>query len=98
MVPILKAGILANSPSLYAGSRGTFVYLAGPDADLQNQQAWVSAGPAIPDISVGTTAALMPLLYPHFRGNAYGEPLEVQLRQIKNGHANSRPVKLVTRY
>jgi dipeptidyl aminopeptidase/acylaminoacyl peptidase len=89
----------------YARSHKTFVYLAGPDADLQSKEAWVSSGPGIPDVSVGTATPLMPLLYPHFRGNAYGEPLEVQLWQIKSGHAtpvvsapDRIPVKLVTRY
>jgi hypothetical protein len=89
----------------YARSRGTFVYLAGPDADTQDKEAWASSGPGIPDISVGTTKPLMPLLYPHFRGNAYGEPLEAQLWQIKNWHAtpvasapDRNPVKLITRY
>jgi dipeptidyl aminopeptidase/acylaminoacyl peptidase len=89
----------------YAGSGTRFVYLVGPDADKQAEQAWVSAGPGIPDIAVGTSTSLMPLLYPHFRGNAYSEPLEVQLWQVKDNHAkptvdsrSGTPVKLLTRY
>jgi len=89
----------------YGRSGRRFVYLAGPDADTQAEQAWISAGPGIPDISVGTGTSLMPLLYPHFRGNAYREPLEVLLWQVEASHAtpvtdprSGAPVKLVTRY
>jgi dipeptidyl aminopeptidase/acylaminoacyl peptidase len=89
---------------VYAKSGGTFVYLAGPDADLHAEQAWVSAGRDIPDIVVGTGTPLMPLLYPHFRGLAYGEPLEVQLWQVRDDQAMpvvdsfGAPVRFVTRY
>ncbi len=89
----------------YARSGAEFVYLVGPDADLQAQQAWVSSGPGIPDITVGTETPLMPLLYPHFRGNAYGEPLEVELWRVHVGRAQpivnaqrGAPIKLITSY
>lgn len=89
----------------YASSGTGFVYLAGPDADTQAEQAWVSTGPGIPDVSVGTGTTLMQLLYPHFRGNAYSEPLKVQLWQVKADRAlpvtdsrSGAPVELVTRY
>jgi dipeptidyl aminopeptidase/acylaminoacyl peptidase len=89
----------------YSQSGDRIVYLAGADADLQAAQAWTSAGTGIPDISVGTDTPLMPLLYPHFKGNAYGEPLEVELWQVHDGQAKpvidsniGTAVKLVTRY
>jgi dipeptidyl aminopeptidase/acylaminoacyl peptidase len=89
----------------YARSGTEFVYLAGPDADLQADEAWVSAGPGIPDITVGTRTPLMPLLYPHFRGNAYGEALQVELWRIHEGHPvpvidtlTDAPVKVTTGY
>jgi hypothetical protein len=72
---------------IYARAGDAFVYLAGPDADLQAEQAWVSAGPGIPDITVGTATPLMPLLYPHFKGNAYGEPVELELWQVRGDQA-----------
>jgi hypothetical protein len=89
----------------YARSGNEFVYLAGADADLQADQAWLSAGPGIPDMAVGTGTPLMSLLYPHFRGNASGEPLEVEVWRIHNDHAvpvidnrTGAPVRISTKY
>jgi hypothetical protein len=52
---------------IYARAGDVFAYLASADADLQTEQAWLSAGPGIPDITVGTATPLMPRLYPHFK-------------------------------
>lgn len=89
----------------YSRSGDGIVHLAGADADLQAAQAWTSAGTGMPDISVGIDTPLMPLLYPHFKGNAYGEPLEVELWQVHDGQAKpvvdsgkGTAVKLITRY
>jgi dipeptidyl aminopeptidase/acylaminoacyl peptidase len=90
---------------VYARSGSEFVYLKGADADLQAAEAWMSAGPGIPDMTVGTGIPLMPLLYPHFRGNAYGEPLELEVWRVRDDRAepvvnsgSGNPVRLVTRY
>ena len=89
----------------YARSGSEVVYLAGPDADLQADRAWVSAGPGIPDVTAGTDTPLMPLLYPHFRGNAYGEPVQVELWRVHENQAmpvidteTGDSVKLMTGY
>lgn len=89
----------------YARSGREFIYLAGADADLQAERAWVSAGPGIPDMTLGTSTPLMRLLYPHFKGNAYGEPLEVQLWRVHEDHGvpvidtrTGTPVSITTRY
>jgi dipeptidyl aminopeptidase/acylaminoacyl peptidase len=89
----------------YARSGSELIYMAGADADLQVEQAWVSAGPGIPDVAVGTGTPLMPLLYPHFKGNAFGEPIEVELWRIHEDRATpvvdaakGVPVRLMTRY
>ena len=71
----------------YSGSNTTFLYLAGPDADVQAERAWSSTGPDIPDVTIGTGVPLMPLLYPHFNGYAYGDPLLVELWRVDRGHA-----------
>lgn len=72
----------------YSRSGSTFAYLVGPDADLQEGRAWVSAGQGIPDVSIGTGVPLLPLLYPHFRGNAYSEPLSVELWKVEEGRSS----------
>lgn len=89
----------------YSRSGGTIAYLVGPNADLQAARAWNSAGPEIPDVTVGTSTSLMPLLYPHFRGNAFGEPLAVELWYLRDGRAASvndfpggSPARFVTTY
>lgn len=103
---VVKALTPASQDVLvYAMAGDAFAYLAGPDADLQAEQAWVSAGPGIPDITVGTATPLMPLLYPHFKGNAYGEPVELELWQVRGDRAtpvadarSGSPVTIKTRY
>lgn len=65
----------------YAGSDSRFVYFAGTDADAQEEQAWWSTGPDIPDIAIGTGIPLVPLLYPHFKGEAYSEPVGLQVTE-----------------
>ncbi|HVO45439.1 MAG TPA: prolyl oligopeptidase family serine peptidase [Steroidobacteraceae bacterium] len=89
----------------YSGSGAEIVYLAAADADLQAQQAWVSAGPGIPEIVAGTDTPLMPLLYPHFRGNAFGDPQQVGLWRVQAGlpapvidPATGEPVRLTIHY
>jgi dipeptidyl aminopeptidase/acylaminoacyl peptidase len=89
----------------YSRSGSTYAYLVGPDADLQESRAWVSAGPGIPDVTIGTGTPLLPLLYPHFRGNAYSEPLRVELWKIEQGRASPvldsrtrEPVRFTTTY
>lgn len=69
----------------YSYSGSTFAYLIGPDADQQERQAWISAGPGVADIVTGTGTPLLPLLYPNFRGNAYSESLSVELWKIERG-------------
>jgi hypothetical protein len=69
----------------YSQSGSTVAYLVGPDADEQERRAWVSAGPGVPDIVTGTGTPLLPLLYPNFRGNAYSEPLSVELWKVETG-------------
>jgi dipeptidyl aminopeptidase/acylaminoacyl peptidase len=89
----------------YAGSGNSLAYLAGADADLQAERAWVSVGPGIPDVTIGTGIPLMPLLYPHFNGNAFGEPVGLELWQVRDDHAapviDSRThtvLRIVTKY
>jgi dipeptidyl aminopeptidase/acylaminoacyl peptidase len=78
----------------YSRSGKKLVYLTGSDADLQQTQAWVSSGPGIPDVTIGTGVPLMPLLYPHFKGLAYNEPLLLELWEVNAGRLS--PVR--TRY
>lgn len=71
----------------YAGSDSRFVYFAGTDADAQEEQAWWSTGPDIPDIAIGTGIPLVPLLYPHFKGEAYSEPVALQVWRVRDDQA-----------
>ena len=79
-----------HSQDVIAFSRtgSTFAYLTGPDADLQESRAWVSAGNGIPDVTIGTGTPLLPLLFPYFRGNAYSEPLRVEVWKIEDGRSS----------
>ena len=72
----------------YSRAGSIYAYLTGPDADLQQTRAWVSAGKDIPDVTIGTGTPLLPLLYPYFRGNAYTEPLRVELWKIVEGRSS----------
>jgi hypothetical protein len=89
----------------YSRSGNSFAYLVGPDADLQAEQAWVSAGPGIPDIVIGTGTPLMPLLFPHFQGNALAEPVDLELWQVRDNrvspvvdNATKKALKIVSQY
>ena len=73
----------------YSRAGKKLIYLTGPDADLQQTQAWISAGPDIPDVTIGTGVPLVPLLYPHFKGLAYGEPLLLELWEVNKGRLSS---------
>ncbi len=88
----------------YSESAHGWAYLAGPDADAQIERAYQSAGPGVPDMTVGTNTPLMSLLYPYFRGNAFSEPLRVEVwrvdetaRPVMNVETG-RAVAITTRY
>jgi dipeptidyl aminopeptidase/acylaminoacyl peptidase len=90
---------------IYARSGSGFTYFAGADADLQIQQAWWSTGPGIPDIAVGTGVPLMPLLYPHFNGEAFSEPVGLEVWQAQDDHdapvfdqKTHKGLRITTRY
>lgn len=57
----------------YLLGRDSVVYLTSPYFD--ERQEWLSAGPGIPDIVVGTGTPLIQMLYPNFRGYAVNSPL-----------------------
>jgi hypothetical protein len=89
----------------YSRSQDSYAYLTGADAKLQAEQAWQSEGPSIPDISIGTGTPLMQLLYPHFKGNAFGEPVDLELWQIRRSVATpvvdrktNAAIRIDTRY
>ncbi len=89
----------------YVRSGDTITYFAGTDADLQAKEAWVSAGPGISDVTIGTGIPLMPLLYPHFNGEAFSEPASLELWQVHGGRAGpvldqrtNHVLRIVTRY
>lgn len=65
----------------YTHSADAIAYLAGPN--VNEQEAWVSAGPGIPDIVVGTGTPLLPLLYPNFRGYDTTKPLVLEAWQVR---------------
>ena len=67
----------------YLLSGDSVAYLAAPDVHAEVD--WVSAGGDIPDIVVGTGTALMPLLYPNFRGYTAAKPIELEAWQSQNG-------------
>ncbi len=63
-------------------------YLAGPN--VVTEAEWLSAGPNIPDIVVGTGTPLLPLLYPNFRGYANTEQIEFEV--WKSGTSGPEPI------
>ncbi len=88
---------------IYARAGESYVYLAG--ANVQPEQSWWSAGPGIPDITIGTGTPLMPLLYPHFMGNAFSEPVELEVWQIRDDKASAvvdaqskTALRIITKY
>jgi dipeptidyl aminopeptidase/acylaminoacyl peptidase len=69
----------------YARSGPVFAYLAG--ADVKPDQEWVSSGPGIPDITIGTGTPLLPLLYPNFVGESFSHPAILQLWRARDDKA-----------
>lgn len=74
-----------------AGSR--IVYFAAPDAS--SQEAWVSAGPGIPDVVDGTGMSLSELVYPNAMKSARNLPTRFELWVIEGEMAS--PVKEASR-
>lgn len=85
----------------YARSGSVFAYLAS--ADVKPDQEWVSSGPGIPDITIGTGTPLLPLLYPHFVGESFSYPAILQLWLARGDtaipiidHTTSSPIQITT--
>jgi dipeptidyl aminopeptidase/acylaminoacyl peptidase len=69
----------------YSRSGSVFAYLAS--ADVKPDQEWVSSGPGIPDMTIGTGTPLLPLLYPNFVGESFSHPATLQLWRIRRDMA-----------
>lgn len=87
----------------YAQSGGVIAYLAAPDA--HPEQDWWSAGPGIPDITVGTGKSIWYLLYPNVNDDNYLMPLETEVWRVLDDVASPvidavthAPLKVVTKY
>jgi dipeptidyl aminopeptidase/acylaminoacyl peptidase len=96
-VDIASRQVRALTPSnrdvlAFASSKDSIAYLLGGDADLRT--AWNSADPASPDIVVGTGKPLMKILYPHFDGNSFSDPLPVGVWRVRG---SSKPVPVLDR-
>jgi dienelactone hydrolase len=70
---------------VYSRSGAAFAYLAS--ADVKPEQEWVSSGPGIPDMTIGTGTPLLPLLYPHFVGESFSHPATLQLWRVRGDMA-----------
>jgi dienelactone hydrolase len=64
----------------YSRSGSAFAYLAS--ADVKPDQEWVSSGPGIPDMAIGTGTPLLPLLYPNFVGESFSHPATLQVWRV----------------
>jgi dipeptidyl aminopeptidase/acylaminoacyl peptidase len=69
----------------YSRSGSVFAYLAS--ADVKPGQEWVSSGPGIPDMTIGTGTPLLPLLYPRFVGESFSHPAILQLWRVRGDKA-----------
>jgi dipeptidyl aminopeptidase/acylaminoacyl peptidase len=69
----------------YSRSGSVFAYLAS--ADVKPDQQWVSSGPGIPDMTIGTGSPLLPLLYPNFVGESFSHPAILQLWRVRGDTA-----------
>jgi dipeptidyl aminopeptidase/acylaminoacyl peptidase len=87
-VNVVTRDVEALSPTTqdvvdYDLSHDEIVYLAAPAR--REEEDWWSAGPGIPDMTAGTGSSLISLLYPHYRGNACCEPVDLAVWQIRDG-------------
>jgi dipeptidyl aminopeptidase/acylaminoacyl peptidase len=87
-VNVVTSAVTALTPSTedvvdYDRSGNELVYLAAPAR--HEEQDWWSAGPGIPDISIGTGSSLISLLYPHYNGNACCKQMDLAVWQIRGG-------------
>jgi dienelactone hydrolase len=85
----------------YSRSGSEFVYLAS--RDVKPDQEWVSSGPGIPDMTIGTGTPLLPLLYPNFVGESWSHPATLQLWRVQGDVATpvidpttTEPIQITT--
>jgi dienelactone hydrolase len=85
----------------YSRSGSVFAYLAS--ADVKPDQEWVSSGPGIPDMTIGTGTPLLPLLYPNFVGESFSHPATLQLWRVRGDTATpivdqttGTPIQIIT--
>ena len=85
----------------YSRSGSSFAYLARPG--VRPDQEWVSSGPGIPDMTIGTGTSLLPLLYPNFVGESFSHPAVLQLWCVRGGmatpiidQATGSPIEITT--
>lgn len=69
----------------YSRSGSDFAYLVS--ADVKPDQEWISSGPGIPDMTIGTGTPLLPLLYPNFVGESFSHPAILQLWRVRGDMA-----------
>ena len=85
----------------YSRSGSAFAYLAS--ADVKPDQEWVSSGPGIPDMTIGTGTPLLPLLYPNFVGESFSHPATLQVWRTRDDmtapvidRTTTRPIEITT--